>query len=92
MVTQQLNGRHGFDSRQMDSRACGITISFELFLKKNIYFWLCWVFVAAQAFSLVVISGGYSIVVASGLHVVTASRGRPRALGTQSSVVAVPGL
>ena len=35
---------------------------------------------------------GYSIVVASGLHVVTASRGRPRALGTQSSVVAVPGL
>ena len=38
MVTQQLNGRHGFDSRQMDSRACGITISFELFLKKLFIF------------------------------------------------------
>ena len=75
----------------MDSRACGITISFELFFFLIIYFWQCWVFVAAQAFSLV-ISGGYSIVVASGLHVIMASRGRPRALGTQSSVVAVPGL
>ena len=30
------------------------------FLKKFIYFWLCWVFVAAHGLSLVVVSGGYS--------------------------------
>ena len=26
------------------------------------YFWLCWVFVAARELSLVVVSGGYSLV------------------------------
>ena len=30
------------------------------FLKKLIYFWLCWVFVAAHGLSLVAASGGYS--------------------------------
>ena len=30
------------------------------FVNKLIYFWLCWVFVAARGLSLVVASGGYS--------------------------------
>ena len=30
------------------------------FLIYIIYFWLCWVFVAAHGLSLVVVSGGYS--------------------------------
>ena len=43
------------------------------FLKKLIYFWLCWVFIAALAFSLVVASRGYSAVVVPGLLTVVAS-------------------
>ena len=40
-----------------------------LFLKRYllVYFWLCWVFVAARAFSLVVECGGCSLVVMCGL-------------------------
>lgn len=53
-----------------------VVLPFHLnFKKKNklISFWLCWIFAVAQAFSLVVISGGYSLVLASGLHIVMAS-------------------
>ena len=32
-----------------------------IFKNKFIYFWLCWVFVAARGLSLVVASGGYSL-------------------------------
>ena len=35
-----------------------LPIYFILFL--FIYFWLCWVFIAARGLSLVVVSGGYS--------------------------------
>ena len=38
-----------------------------------IYFWLCWVFGAAQAFSLAVESGVYSGVAVSSLLIVVAS-------------------
>ena len=38
-----------------------------------IYFWLCWVFIAAWAFSLVAESGGYSLVVVHGLFIEMAS-------------------
>ena len=38
-----------------------------LFSLKNIYFWLCWVFVAECGPSLVVASGGYSLVAVLGL-------------------------
>ena len=36
-------------------------------------FWLRWVFVAARGLSLVVVSGGYSVVVVQGLLIVMAS-------------------
>ena len=34
-----------------------------------IYFWLCWVFIATRGLSLVVVSGGYSLVVVRGLRI-----------------------
>ena len=37
------------------------------------YFWLCWVFVAAQAFSLVVASRGYSLAAVRGFLTVVGS-------------------
>ena len=37
-----------------------------LFLLKTIYFWLLWVFIAAQGLSLVVVSRGYSLVAGHG--------------------------
>ena len=38
-----------------------------------IYFWLCWVFVAAPGLSLVVVSRGYSLDLVCGLLIVVAS-------------------
>ena len=38
-----------------------------------VYFWLCWVFIAEQAFSLVVASGDHSIVVVNGLLIAVSS-------------------
>ena len=32
-----------------------------------IYFWLCWVFVAACRFSVVAVNGGYSLIAMCGL-------------------------
>ena len=37
------------------------------------YFWLCWVFIAAQGLSLVAASGGYFLVGVSRLLIVVAS-------------------
>ena len=37
-----------------------LRMSFEVL--KCIYFWLCWVFTAVRAFSLVAASGGHSLV------------------------------
>ena len=58
-----------------------------LFLIEFIY-WLCWVFVAACGFSLVVGSWGYSLVVIHGL-IAVASLVVEEALGTRASVVVV---
>ena len=44
-----------------------------LFLKLLIYFWLFWVFVAACRLSLVVVSGGYALIVERGLLVMVGS-------------------
>ena len=41
--------------------------------KISIYFWLCWIFVAACGLSLVVASGGYSLVAVRGLLIEMAS-------------------
>ena len=48
---------------------------FPPFLKKmflSFYFWLCWVFTAAQAFSLAATSSGYSLIGACSLRTVAA--------------------
>ena len=44
-----------------------------LFIILFIYFWLCWVFVAAHGLSLVVASRGYSSVVVHRLLIAVAS-------------------
>ena len=55
-----------------------------------VYFWLCWVLVAAHRLSLVVVSKGYSLVVVHGLLSAVASLVAEHGLeGTQTSVVAV---
>ena len=65
----------------------------SIFLKKNfIYFWLCWVFVAACGLSLVVASGGYSCCCAQASHCGGFSCCGARALGTRASVVVAHGL
>ena len=51
----------------------------------TIYFWLCWVFVAADGLSLVVDSRRYSVSV-GGLLIVVVSYGRAQALGVKISV------
>ena len=48
-------------------------LSCFFFKKLFIYFWLCWVFVAVQAFSLVAARWGCSLVAASGLLIAVAS-------------------
>ena len=45
-----------------------------------IYFWLCWVFIAAHGLSVVALSGGY-FSLAHGLFIAMASRCGARALG-----------
>ena len=44
-----------------------------LFLKKFIYFWLCWVFVAARGLSLVAARRGLPFVAVRGLLIAMAS-------------------
>ena len=50
------------------------------------YFFLCWVFIAAQAFSLVVASRGYSLVVIRGLIMEASLVAEHRLQGTLASV------
>ena len=50
------------------------------------YFFLCWVFIAAQAFSLVVASRGYSLVAMRGLIVEASLVAEHRLQGTLASV------
>ena len=49
----------------------GIFLIFRFYLFT--YFWLCWVFVAECELSLVVASGGYSLVVVWGLLIAAVS-------------------
>ena len=50
------------------------SILLQIFFFNNfIYFWLCCVFIAAHRLSLVVVSGGYSLVVVHGHLIVVAS-------------------
>ena len=69
---------------------------FNLLFKKEIilfiYFWLCWVFVAARAFSLVAVSGGYSLVAACGLTAVASLVAEHGLYGAWASVVVTHGL
>ena len=57
-----------------------------------IYFWLCWGFVAARAFSLVAVSRGYSLVAVCRLLTAVASLMEHGFEHPQASVVAAPGL
>ena len=55
-----------------------VNINMHLFFNKNIcifkfYFCLCWVFIAALRFSMVVVSGSYSLVTVRGLLIAVAS-------------------
>ena len=49
-----------------------LTLGFLFFLN-FIYFWLCWVFIAADRLSLVVASRGYSLLRCTGFSIVVAS-------------------
>ena len=53
------------------------------------YFWLCWVFVAAYGLCLIAASTGHSVVVVCGLLIVVASLvAEHRLQSTKASVVA----
>jgi len=71
---------------QLHSQKDGLTLSREKWGQSSewgsfcpviylhfIYFWLCWVFIAAWDFPLVSASGGYSLVAVCGLLIVLAS-------------------
>ena len=45
---------------------CGLPLLFLFFLNLFIYFWLCWIFIAAWGFSLVAVSRGYSLLRCAG--------------------------
>ena len=57
-----------------------------------IYFWLCWVTVAACRLSLVAASGGYSLVAMHGLIVVASLSAQHRLQHIWASAVAAPWL
>ena len=66
--------------------------TFFFFSKYFIYFWLCWVSVAARGLSLVEASGATLRCGARASHCSGFSCCRAQALGTQASVVAACGL
>ena len=49
------------------ANSANVTVEWSLSLFNFVYFWLCWVFVAARGLSLVSESRGYSLVVVCGL-------------------------
>ena len=60
-----------------------------LYIYLFIYFWLCWIFIVAHGLSLVVMSGGCSLVALHGLLIVVASLvAEHRLWGTGASGVA----
>ena len=62
-------------------------------ISERLFFFLCWVFIAAQGLSLVVGSEGYSLVAVLRLLTVVASLvAEHRLQGTWASVVVIPGL
>ena len=63
------------------------------YLFKNCFnFWMFWVFVAVHGFSLVAVSGGYSLVVVSWLLIVVASLVEHRLYSARALAVVVHGL
>ena len=62
------------------------------FIYLFIYFWLCWVFVAARGLSLVAASGGYSSLRCAGFSLHWLLLLCSRALGAWASVVVARGL
>ena len=67
---------------------CKDVVFFSFLFLKFIYFWPRWVFVAVRGFSLVVASGGYSLLQCTGFSswCLLLLR-RAQALGVQASVV-----
>ena len=65
---------------------------YRFFFKKNYYFFGCAGSSLLRGFSLVVVSGGYSLVAVRGLPAVGPLAGTLRLKGTLASVAVVPGL
>ena len=63
-----------------------------LFIHSFIYFWLCWVFLAAWVFSLVGASGVYSLAVVLGLLIAMTSLWGAQTSAARVSVVVAHGL
>ena len=65
---------------------------FDFFFNNFIYFWLCWVFIAAHRLSLVAASRGYSADTVHGLLIVMASLAEHRLYDVRASVVVWDGV
>ena len=68
------------------------TVEWSLSLFNFVYFWLCWVFVAARGLSLVSESRGYSLAVVCGLLTAVSSLVAGQASGVCNSAVVAKGL
>ena len=71
-------------------KVCGL-FELRIFLR-FIYFWLCWVFIAAHRLSLVAASRGYSSLWCAGFSLRWLLLCGARALGARASVVVARGL
>ena len=91
--SQGWNCCRGWVGDELDQRFSNFCSrdGFTLFLKKIIYFWLCWVFVAT-GLSVVLASGGYSSLQCAGFSLQWFLLLGARALGERASVVVALGL
>ena len=64
-----LTDSKGDKEREPVTRGMRHVCSFYIYLYNFIYFWLCWIFASAQAFSLVAESGDSSLAVVHGLRI-----------------------
>ena len=69
-IKYNLGKRKGGRLRQ-STKEIHVHVLFFLFV--FVYFWLCWVFIAALGFSLIAVSGDYSLAVVCGLLTAGAS-------------------
>ena len=83
--------RRGKSAFRCTSWRTGIFFFFFL-INFLIYFWLCWVFVAARRLSLAAASGGYSSLRCAGFSLRWLLLSRSTALGARASVVVARGL